>query len=177
MKHIKIFEEYSEDELKDLMGDLETIGHDYRLIPGQDFGFGRMLDKKNDGTEVLFLIPKTVSLLSKKGFFLNEKPDSQSKIKTLDTSKINTYNNYVQSYYREGIPSLVYITPISMNLSAWTINKNMDPSMYYVDLKSNNKTNRRYFPSNGYRNEAILGKEKVKKAYDYIVKELEKINY
>jgi hypothetical protein len=69
MKHIKIFEEYSDDELKDLMGDLESIGHDYRLIPGQDFGFGKLLDKKNTGEEILFLSPKTVSQLSKKGFF------------------------------------------------------------------------------------------------------------
>jgi hypothetical protein len=177
MKHIKLFEDYSDEEIEGLLGDLESIGHDYRLIPGKDFGFGKMLDKKNDGTEVLFLSPKVVSLLSNKGFFLNEKPDSQSKIKTLDTSKINTYNNYVQSYYREGIPSLVYIKPISMNLSAWTINKNMDPSMYFVYLKSWNKTNSRFFPSQGYKNEGILGKEKVKKSYDYIVKELEKIKY
>lgn len=177
MKHIKIFEEYSDDELKDLMGDLESIGHDYRLIPGQDFGFGRLLDKKNTGDEILFLSPKSVSQLSKKGFFLQEKPEYQTKIKTLDTSKINIYNTYVQSWYRDGIPSIVYVKPIS-DLPIWSTGKGiMDPSMYYVWLKSFNKTNSRYFPSQGYRKESILGKEKVKKAYDYIVKELEKMQY
>jgi len=176
MKHIKIFEEYSDDELKDLMGDLETIGHDYRLIPGQDFGFGRLLDKKNTGEEILFLSPKTVSQLSGKGFFLNEKPESQTKIKTLDSSKIGVYNNYIQSWYRDGIPSIIYIKPIS-DLPVWAIGKNMNPSMYYVYLRSHNKTNQRYFPTQGYRKEAILGKEKVKKAYDYIVKGLEKMQY
>jgi hypothetical protein len=176
MKHIKIFEEYSDDELKDLMGDLESIGHDYRLIPGQDFGFGKLLDKKNTGEEILFLSPKTVSQLSKKGFFLNEKPESQTKIKTLDTSKIGDYKNYVQSYYRDGIPSFVHIKPVS-DLPIWSIGKNMDPSMRYVYLKSFSKNNNRFFPSQGYRKEAILGKEKVKKAYDYIVKELEKMKY
>lgn len=177
MKHIKIFEEYSDDELKDLMGDLESIGHDYRLIPGQDFGFGKLLDKKNTGKEILFLSPKTVSQLSKKGFFSNEKPESQTKIKTLDLSKIGGYSHSIQSWYRDGIPSIVYIQPIS-DLPIWSTGKGiMDPSMYYVYLRSHNKTNNRYFPSQGYRKESIIGKEKVKKSYDYIVKELEKMKY
>jgi hypothetical protein len=176
MRHIKLFEDYSDDELKDLMGDLESVGHDYRLIHGRDFGFGRMLDKTNDGNEVLFLSPKVISILSKKGFFLNEKPEAQTKIKSLDTSKIGDYKNYVQSYSRDGIPSFVYIKPVS-DLPLWTTGKNMDPSMSYVYLKSFSRNNNRFFPSQGYRKEAILGKEKVKKAYDYIVKEIEKIKY
>jgi hypothetical protein len=176
MRHIKLFEDYSDDELKDLMVDLESVGHDYRLILGKDFGFGKSLDKKNDGNEILFLSPKAVHILSKKGFFLNEKPESQTRIKTLDASKIGVYNSYIQSWYRDGIPSIIYIKPIS-DLPIWTIGKNMNPSMYYVYLRSHNKTNNRYFPTQGYRKESILGKEKVKKAYDYIVKELEKIKY
>ena len=27
MKHIKIYEEYTDDELRDLMGDLSSVGH------------------------------------------------------------------------------------------------------------------------------------------------------
>lgn len=175
MKYLKIYEEYSDEELDGLMGDLESIGHDYRLIPGQDFGFGRTLDKKNDGNEILFLSSKTFSQLSKKGFFRNEKTDPKYKIKSLDLSKINLYNIYIQSWHRDGIPGYVSIKPIS-DLPNWA-NKNLDPSMYYVYLKSMNKTNNRFFPTQGYMKEAILGKEKVKKAYDLIVKEIEKIQY
>jgi hypothetical protein len=40
MKHIKLFEDYSDEEIEALLGDLETIGHSQRLIPGKDFGFG-----------------------------------------------------------------------------------------------------------------------------------------
>lgn len=175
MRHIRLFEEYSDDDLKDLMGDLESIGHDYRLIPGQDFGFGKTLDKKNDGNEILFLSPKTISKLSKMGFFLNEKPDSQTKFKNLDLSKIGSYGTYAQSWYRDGIPSYVLLKPIT-DLPIWA-NKNLDPSMYYVYLKSMGKTNSRFFPTQGYRKEGILGKEKVKKAYELIAKEIEKIQY
>jgi uncharacterized protein YejL (UPF0352 family) len=32
MRHIKIYEEYSDDELKDLLGDLESVGHKHRIL-------------------------------------------------------------------------------------------------------------------------------------------------
>ena len=47
MKHIRLFEDYSPEEIGDLLGDLETIGHKYRLVPGEDFGFG--FDRRNNG--------------------------------------------------------------------------------------------------------------------------------
>ena len=39
MKHVKLYEDYSDDDLKDLMGDLETIGHKHRMMKGEDYGF------------------------------------------------------------------------------------------------------------------------------------------
>ena len=36
MRHIKIYEDYSDDDLKDLMGDLESIGHKPKLEFGKD---------------------------------------------------------------------------------------------------------------------------------------------
>jgi hypothetical protein len=40
MKHILLFEDYSDEELRDLQDDLEKIGHKSRLTLGEDFGFG-----------------------------------------------------------------------------------------------------------------------------------------
>ena len=43
MKHLREYEGYSDDELKDLLGDIESVGHKHRLIPGEDFGFGKTI--------------------------------------------------------------------------------------------------------------------------------------
>ena len=40
MRHIKIYEEYSDDDLKGLIGDLESIGHKHKLEFGKDYGLG-----------------------------------------------------------------------------------------------------------------------------------------
>jgi hypothetical protein len=40
MKHIKLFEDYSEEELRDLQDDLHGIGHKTKFVQGEDFGFG-----------------------------------------------------------------------------------------------------------------------------------------
>lgn len=40
MKHIKIFEDYSEEELRDLQDTLHGIGHESKWVFGKDFGFG-----------------------------------------------------------------------------------------------------------------------------------------
>lgn len=39
MKHIKIFEDYSEEELRDLQDTLHDIGHKTKFVQGEDFGF------------------------------------------------------------------------------------------------------------------------------------------
>ena len=55
MRHIQIYEEYSDDELNDLLGDLESIGHKHRLLMGEDFGFGKDMKGQNTGEEILYL--------------------------------------------------------------------------------------------------------------------------
>ena len=65
MRHIKIYEEYSDDDLKDLIGDLETVGHKHRLVQGEDFGFGPDLKGKNDGKTILFLTSWAVDQIGK----------------------------------------------------------------------------------------------------------------
>ena len=67
MKYIKIFEDYSEEELNDLIGDLEGIGHKGRLTRGEDFGFGTSLKEENDGAWFFSFPEKTIEILTKKG--------------------------------------------------------------------------------------------------------------
>jgi hypothetical protein len=40
MRHIKIFEEYSDEELNSLRDDLHDIGHKTKFVQGEDFGIG-----------------------------------------------------------------------------------------------------------------------------------------
>lgn len=74
MKHLFLFEDYSDEEIEDLLGDLETIGHKYRLVPGEDFGFGvsrqpgsSYMGEKNDGLQMLLIKKEVVEDLVKRG--------------------------------------------------------------------------------------------------------------
>ena len=40
MKHIKIYEDYTDEELRDLQDVLHDVGHNTRWTFGEDFGFG-----------------------------------------------------------------------------------------------------------------------------------------
>ena len=82
MKHIKLFEDYSDEEIEGLLGDLETIGHKYRLIPGEDFGFGKSLQQnrkwymkgRTDGSDELVIKKSVVEDMLKKGIMIREEP-------------------------------------------------------------------------------------------------------
>lgn len=67
MRHIKIFEDYSDEELNDLIGDLEGIGHKGKLTQGEDFGFGTSLKEENDGGWFFTMSEETIEILLKKG--------------------------------------------------------------------------------------------------------------
>jgi molybdate-binding protein len=67
MKHIKLFEDYSDEELKDLQDDLQGIGHKSRFVQGEDFGFGRDLKQENTGTYFLYITEEVFNLLVQRG--------------------------------------------------------------------------------------------------------------
>ena len=81
MKHIKLFEDYSDEEIESLLGDLETIGHKYRLAPGEDFGFGKdiqnqrkwYMKRPNTGYEDLVIKKEVVDDMLKKGLMKRDK--------------------------------------------------------------------------------------------------------
>jgi hypothetical protein len=70
MKHIKLFEDYSEEELKDLIGDLKSVGLSDSPVLGEDYGFTSDLLKEspnpNWAYNVLFT-PETVEYMVKNG--------------------------------------------------------------------------------------------------------------
>ena len=80
MKHLFLFEDYSDEEIDRLLGDLETIGHKYRLVPGEDFGFGVSrqpgsiyMGEKNDGLQMLLIKKEVVEDLVKRGIMERDK--------------------------------------------------------------------------------------------------------
>ena len=71
MRHIKIYEEYSDEELQDLMGDLKSVGLSYAPGLGVDYGYTNKFLKeapKDPGRplNVLFT-PEVVDYMVKKG--------------------------------------------------------------------------------------------------------------
>lgn len=71
MRHIKIYEEYSDEELQDLMGDLKSVGLSYAPELGVDYGYtNKFLKEAPKDPErplnVLFT-PEVVDYMVKKG--------------------------------------------------------------------------------------------------------------
>lgn len=81
MKHIQLFEDYSDEEIDRLLGDLETIGHKYRLVSGEDFGFGKDIQQqrkwymkgRNDGYNELVIKKSVVDDMLKRGIMKRDK--------------------------------------------------------------------------------------------------------
>lgn len=67
MRHIKIFEDYSEEELRDLQDDLHDIGHKTKFVQGEDFGFDGDFKGSNSGFSVLRISKEMFDFLLKKG--------------------------------------------------------------------------------------------------------------
>ena len=75
MKHIKIYENYSDDELTDLLGDLKSVGQTpFKPQLGRDYGWTSKLLEKNPGLNKSFpsivgvyFTPETVNYMIEKG--------------------------------------------------------------------------------------------------------------
>ena len=67
MKHIKIFEDYSDEEIDSLRDDLYGIGADERFELGKDFGLGPGLDQTINGGNFPAISIKLFEYLLKKG--------------------------------------------------------------------------------------------------------------
>jgi len=178
MRHIRIYEEYSDDELKDLRGDLETIGHKHRMVKGEDYGFDEDMKGENTGTKSLFLSKFGKEVLKK------------NLEKDFGISFMSTYGIPEKSFfpYWKGVkgtktassrwPSSLgaYIYPREQhwkykNMASGTHKDNF-PS-FFIWLSSGHKN----FPSSyvGQIHKA-MGKDRVKKMYDGVLEYINKIS-
>jgi hypothetical protein len=76
MKHIRLFEDYSDEELRDLQDDLHGIGHKTKFVQGEDFGFGRDFKSPNNGVTWLRISKEMFDHLLKRGELKNYLGDS-----------------------------------------------------------------------------------------------------
>ena len=77
MKHIRLFEDYSDEELRALQVDLEGIGHEYKLLQkGRDFGYGTALHDGSSQGYPLYLTKGAIKKLEDKGIIDKPNPDA-----------------------------------------------------------------------------------------------------
>jgi hypothetical protein len=80
MKHIQLFEDYSEEELRDLQDDLHDIGHKSRFVQGEDFGLGYNFKKTDWLYDYPTISKEMFDLLLKRGeIIINSVGDSYFK--------------------------------------------------------------------------------------------------
>ena len=84
MKHILLFEDYSDEELRDLQDDLHGIGHKTKFTQGEDFGLGLNF-KANDydwiyyypaiSEEMFNLLLKRGEIIENSGYYYFKTPE------------------------------------------------------------------------------------------------------
>ena len=102
MRHIKIYEDYSDDDLKDLIGDLESIGHKHKLEFGKDYGLGSNMEKRDvSGKSTLWFTPEAVEFLHEVGYLkdpvLNRVFDYKIKEDSLPIMRGNYRNKTISA--------------------------------------------------------------------------------
>ena len=85
MKHIQLFEDYTDDELRDLQDDLHGIGHKSRFIQGEDFGFGKGFKEENTGETFPSISGEMFKKLFDKGEIIKTNSPIETKRKTYDS--------------------------------------------------------------------------------------------
>ena len=104
MRHIKIYEDYSDDELKDLMGDLETIGHKHKLEFGKDYGLGSKMEKRDvSGKSTLWFTPEAVEFLKEVGYLKDPVLNRIFDYKIKDDSLPSMRGNYSNKTISAGV--------------------------------------------------------------------------
>jgi len=72
---MKLIREYEDREIRDLIEDLESVGHKHEIRFGRDYGFGMSMraDERPTGKSTLYFTPEAVEFLKEKGFFKSGK--------------------------------------------------------------------------------------------------------
>ena len=181
MRHIKIYEEYSEDELNDLIGDLSTVGHKHKLVQGEDFGFGPDLKGKNDGKTLLFLTSWAIEQLRKTPLiFKYEYIASKDRRTEFSWFKWPEYNNAYDGkipipklHKSEELTSIEY--PPKMGFRAGGREPIVGKDLWFVSLSAT-RTGRN-FPLNSFDSpNMFISSKKVAPIYDIIVDKIKNVN-
>jgi hypothetical protein len=172
MRHIKIYEEYSDDELRDLIGDLEKVGHKHKLVQGEDFGFGPDLKGQNDGKTILFLTPWALKQIEESN--LTYSADNRELMWPTWPEFKDAYNQKIpipKILKSEDLKSIEY--PPTM--AAIVYHDRPIKGLYFISL-SDNRTGRN-FPLNYFdAKSSFISAKKVASAYDIIVNKLKSLN-
>lgn len=84
MKHVKLYEEYSDDEIKGMINDLEGVGLSYSPVLGRDYGFTTnfLVEPKDKMPVNLLFSPEAVDYMLKKGMIEHTGWREQEKDRT-----------------------------------------------------------------------------------------------
>lgn len=179
MRHIKIYEEYSDDDLSDLIGDLSTVGHKHKLVQGEDFGFGPDLKGKNDGKTLLFLTSWAIEQLRKTPLiFKYEHIASKDRRTELTWFKWPEYSNAYDGkipipklHKSEELTSMEYPPKMGWRRGEPIVDKDL----WFVSLSAT-RTGRN-FPLNSFdSSNMFISSKKVAPIYDIIVDKIKNVN-
>lgn len=172
MRHIKIYEEYSDEELNDLLGDLETIGHKHRLVMGEDFGFGKNMNAQNTGEEILYLsdlakekIPEALKRDIGYLFFTNWGISGKPFGGWRGIKGVSSPGKY-------GSPQSIKGHIVNTAENIWYSGDSSNYPPFLIQLKSGSRS----FPNKKNGN-LLLGKERVKELYSKLIPYIEGINF
>ena len=172
MKHIKIYEEYSDDELNDLLGDLESIGHKHRLVMGEDFGFGKDMKGQNTGEEILYL-----SDLAKEKIQESLMRDIGYRFFTNTGISGKPFDGWrgirgISSPGKYGISQSISGNIVNTLNAIWYSGNPSAYPPFLIQLQSGSRS----FPYKKSRN-LLLGKERVKELYSKLIPYIENIKF
>lgn len=174
MRHIKIYEEYSDDELRDLIGDLEKVGHKHKLVQGEDFGFGPDLKGENNGKNILFLTPWALKQIEKSN--LTYSADNRELMWPTWPEFKDAYNQKIPIpaiQESEDIKSIEY--PPTTAGFVGTPQDRPIKGLYFISLSVTRAG--RNFPLRSFDSKSsFISPKKVAPAYDFIVNKLKSLN-
>lgn len=172
MRHIKIYEEYSDEDLRDLLGDLESVGHKHRLVMGEDFGFGKDMKAQNTGEKNLYLsdlAKEKIQEALKRDlgylFFTNWGISGKPFDGWIGIKGINSPGKY-------GILQSIKGKIVSTKDSIWYTGELSSYPPFVIQLESGHRA----FP-NKKKGNFLLGKERVKELYSKIIPYIEEIKF
>ena len=174
MRNIKIYEEYSDNDLSDLIGDLSTVGHKHRLVQGEDFGFGPDLKGENNGKNILFLTQEAVNYIRESNLTFNH--DKMELMWPKWPEYKNAYNEMIpipKLEKSEELRSIEY--PPTMSGFVGNPHDRPIKGLYFISLSAT-RTGRR-FPLNSFdAKNMFISAKKVAPIYDIMINKLKSLN-